>query len=177
MKYILPPTIQAGATFEACAALAAYPAPDWALNAYLRGPSVINLAAAADGAGHKFTQDAATTAGWAAGIYSYVVRASKGGEVFQVEAGTLEIAADLATQAEPGDVRTHAQRTLDAIEAVIEKRATKDQERYTINNRELWRTPIADLLKLRNTYRAEVRSERAKARGKSLWGAAVKVRL
>jgi hypothetical protein len=54
------------------------------------------------------------------------------------------------------------------LEAVIEGRASLDQERYRINNRELYRTPMETLIKLRNQYRAEVSRERAKASGKSL---------
>ena len=49
---------------------------------------------------------------------------------------------------------------LDAIEAVIENRATLDQERYRINDRELWRTPVTELIKLRQRYRAEVQAEK-----------------
>ena len=60
---------------------------------------------------------------------------------------------------------------------MIEKRASLDQERYRINNRELYRTPIADLLKLRDLYRAEVRREQAAARGQNPFGATVRVRL
>jgi hypothetical protein len=62
-------------------------------------------------------------------------------------------------------VRTHAQIALANIEAVLAKRSTQDQERYTINNRELWRTPLGDLLKLRDYYRAEVRREKQAQRG------------
>jgi hypothetical protein len=51
---------------------------------------------------------------------------------------------------------------LDAIEAIIEKRSTKDQDSYSIQGRSLGRTPIADLILLRDRYRAEwVREQRA----------------
>ena len=66
---------------------------------------------------------------------------------------------DLATKSTGYDARTHARIVLDAIEAVIENRASKDQERYMIAGRELWRTPIPMLLKLRQTYRAEVKAQ------------------
>lgn len=180
MKYILPPTIAAGVTFERCATLADYPAPTWVLTAHLRGPAVIDLTATADGLAHEFTVLASATSAWVAGVYQYVLRATNGADVRQVEAGQLEITADLVAAANPSDLRTHARRVLDAIEAVLEKRATLDQERYVIEGangrRELWRTPMGDLLKLRDTYRAEVRREDAAARGKSLWGPAVRVR-
>lgn len=180
LAYILPPKIQAGVTFERCAQLPQYPAPDWVLSLIMRGPSVINLAAAADGTGHKFAASATQTTEWNAGIYSYAIRVTKGEEVVQLEASTVEVLPDLAASTEPGDLRSHARKTLEAIEAVLEKRATRDQERYVIEGqngrRELWRTPVADLLKLRDVYRAEVRREDAAARGKSMWGPAVRVR-
>lgn len=163
-------------TFERCANLPQFPAPDWELSLHLRGPSVINLVAVADADGHKFTATAADSAGWKPGIYSYVVRATNGADVRQVDATTLEVLPDLASITDPSDLRSHARKALEAIEAVLEKRASRDQERYTIKDRELWRTPIADLLKLRDVYRAEVRREDAAARGKSLWGPAVRVR-
>ena len=50
-----------------------------------------------------------------------------------------------------------------------------DQERYRINNRELYRTPIADLIKLRDMYRAEVNRERAAKCGKNPFGRKVRV--
>ena len=49
----------------------------------------------------------------------------------------------------------HVRRVIDAIEAVIERRATKDQKSYSIDGRSLERTPIDELLLLRDRYRAE----------------------
>ena len=62
------------------------------------------------------------------------------------EAGALEIVADIAGMTEGHDPRAHAEKVLEAIEAVIEKRATKDQESYTIKNRSLARTGSTPLL-------------------------------
>ena len=47
------------------------------------------------------------------------------------------------------------------VEAVLEDRATKDQEEYTIGDRSLKRTPMKDLLVLRDTYRLDVKAEEA----------------
>lgn len=174
---ILPDKISAGLTFSQLITLTAYQAPGWTLTAALRGPAVINLTATAEGSQHRFAASAATTRGWVPGEYWYTVRATDGVDTIEIEAGQLAIAPDLAAAGDNYDGRTHAQRSLAAIEAVIEKRATLDQERYRINNRELYRTPIADLLKLRDVYRAEVRQEKAAARGKNLFGGSVRVRL
>lgn len=57
------------------------------------------------------------------------------------------------------DVTTHATKVLAAIEAVIEGRATVDQQSYTIEGRTLQRTPMQDLLLLRDRYKREVAQE------------------
>lgn len=174
---ILPDKIGAGLTFSRLVTKTAYPAPGWVLSIILRGPSAINLTATASGTQHQLLANAAITADWTPGIYEYTARISDGVDVFELEFGQLTITPDLAAAGEGHDGRSQARRTLDAIEAVIEKRASLDQERYRINNRELYRTPIADLLKLRDVYRLEVRREQASARGKNLFGAALRVRL
>ena len=177
VSQIIPAKITAGVTFETLASLAAYPAPAWALSFLLRGPSAADVTATAEGSLHRLRVEAAAAAAWLPGRYAYAVRAQNlAGEVREIEAGHLEVLADIANAAAGFDGRTQNRRTLDAINAVIEKRASRDQERYSINDRELWRTPIADLLKLRGTYVALCRAEDAKARGASVWGPALKVR-
>jgi hypothetical protein len=57
------------------------------------------------------------------------------------------------------DTRTHARKVLDAIEAVIEGRATKDQYEYQIQGRMLRLTPLPDLIKFRQLYKAEMQRE------------------
>lgn len=100
---------------------------------------------------------------WAAGEYSWAAFVTKAGERYTVDSGTLRIKANPAT-ASTLDSRTHARKTLDSIEAVIEGRATKDQMAYTIGGRELSRTPLKDLLMFRDRYRAEVAREDADER-------------
>lgn len=56
---------------------------------------------------------------------------------------------------------SHAETVLAAIEAVIERRATVDQQSYSIEGRSLARMPIDDLLRFRSQYRAEVANEQA----------------
>ena len=62
------------------------------------------------------------------------------------------------------DSRTHAQKTLDAIKAVIEKRASLDQQEYSIHGRQLKRMTIDELLKFRVVYEREVANEIVKER-------------
>lgn len=170
---IIPKEIAAGVTLELGVSFAEHPAPDWSLELTLRGPAAIDITSSADGDAHVISADAAATASWTAGRYSYQLRATDGTDVVTIERGELVIAPDLAAASAGYDGRTHARKVLDAIEAVIEGRASLDQQSYQINNRSLSRTPISDLLKLRNQYRAEVRAEAQRGAG---YGRKVKVR-
>jgi hypothetical protein len=173
---LIPTRFVAGTTFRVVLTLGAYPAPVWGASLILRGPLSIDLTATDDGAQHVLTESAAVTADWPAGVYWWAIRATDSDNVVQVDEGQITVAGDIAAADDGFDARSHAERTLAAIEAVIENRATTDQQKYTINNRELWRTPIADLLLLRNRYRDEVRRQKQARGGQSLLGRQVKVR-
>jgi hypothetical protein len=165
-REILPDRITAGLTLERNAILLAFLPPVWTLTAILRGPASITLAWIHDNTLHRLSVDAATTAAWLPGEYWYSVRATDGTQVVEVESDSLKIVADLASGTSPYSAQSHAERVLASIEAVIEQRASKDQERYKINNRELWRTPIADLMALRDRYKEEVKRAKLAKRGR-----------
>ena len=177
MAGYIPSKIVAGLTLEIPVTLTAYPAPDWTLTLVMRGPDAIDLSSTENGTCHQISAAASVTSAWASGSYWYSLRATDGVDVIEIEDGTVEIKPDLVAQDAGYDGRGHVEKVLSAIEAVIEGRATKDQERYRINNRELQRTPISDLITLRDTYRAEARKQRATAsRGNSLLGRRVLTR-
>lgn len=182
MNDILPAKISAGLTFSKLVTLTGYPATGWALSVALRGPSVIDLVGVADGVQHQLLATASDTAAYAPGLYSYSARVSDGnGVVIEVDVGRVEILPDLAQLPGGSDMRSHSRIVLENIRAVLEKRATMDQQRYIISTpngpRELWRTPIADLMKLEQTYLARVRAEDAAARGSNIFGREVRVSL
>lgn len=167
----IPVEAQAGLSFAATVTGA--PA-GYALALILRGPAQIDLVGDAQG---RFQAGGTTTASWAPGAYWWAVRATLGDDVQEIERGDILIRPDLAAAGPGYDGRSENQIALDAIKAVLAKRATLDQERYRINNRELHRTPIADLIKLRTFYAAQVRRENPRASGASRWGRAIPVRL
>lgn len=98
---------------------------------------------------------ATDSAAYNPGVYTWVARVDKAQEEFTVDEYRAEVRPNLSSGS-PVDDRTHAEKVLSAIEAVIERRASIDQQNYTIGGRSLGRTPLADLIELRNTYRAEV---------------------
>jgi len=126
------------------------------------GSTEIEITASESGSDYIIEVGQSTTTAYTAGVYhwqAYITRTSDSERV-TVDSGTWEIKAnrDAATT----DPRNHVKKVLDAIESVIEGRASKDQESYSIQGRALSRTPIADLITLRDKYRAEwVREQRA----------------
>lgn len=157
-----------------------YPPASYQLKYSLRlhGTTTVEIEITAAEAGSDYLVEvaAATTAGYTAGVYTwqaYIIRSSDSERV-TVGYGTIEVAPnrDVATT----DPRSHARKMLAAVEAVLENRATLDQQSYTIHGRSLQRTPIADLLKLRGYYRAEVGNELAAERNRQGKGSGNRVR-
>lgn len=157
---IEPTTLTAGDTWTWERTLADYPAPTWVLSYRLLSQAgEIAISASADGSDHLVSVAKATTAAYKAGLYKWFASVTDGTSRYQVGAGLVTVLPDPAAAGAGFDPRSHARRVLEAIEAVIEGRATKDQEEYSIGSRSLKRTPIAELLELRDRYRAEVRGE------------------
>lgn len=171
----IPGEIGAGVTFRVTVSFPVYPAPEWSVDLILRGPGQIDLASVADGENHAFHAPASATKNWVPGHYRFELRVSDGVDVVTVETGETRIAPDLASQAVGFDGRDHVRKVLDAVEAVIENRATIDQQSYQINNRSLQRTPMNELLRLRDRYKAELRRQRQGGRSGGL-GPQIKVR-
>lgn len=174
MSRIVPQTIASGFNFYAQTWQPDYSGAEWTLELLLRGVGTITLTGERDAARHVFSANAEETATWAAGEYAYFLRAVSGSDAYLLEQGTVRVLPDATKIADGSDIRSEAQKALDAIDAVLAKRATLDQQRYRINNRELERTDIADLLALRAHYYRLVQVEKAKASGKGLFGRQVK---
>lgn len=101
---------------------------------------------------HAVTISAATSDGLAAGDYLLVGRVNNGTEYYVVERRNLLVKPDPTDTS--FDARSHVKKVLDAIDAVIEGKASKDQEATSVEGRSLSRYPWGDLLKLRDKYAA-----------------------
>lgn len=155
-----PVTFTAGDTVKFSKSLPDYPASaGWSLTYYaIQHNHKFNVTAVANGDNFDVTISAATTAAYVYGDYYWEAYVSKAAERFKVGSGTFTVLRNLAVE-NNFDARSHARKTLDAIEAVIEGRASTDQEEYTIGNRSLKRTAISDLIVLADKYRAMVKAE------------------
>jgi hypothetical protein len=139
-----------------------YPASDsWVVYYVLvNETSRIAFNSTADGDFHLFDITTATTSAWKAGEYNYQRYVSDSTDRVTLDQGSVVIEKDFTTAS---DRRSHAKKVLDAIEAVIEDRASIDQQEYTINGRSLKRMTLDDLLKLRGYYKSVVRKEAGKS--------------
>lgn len=155
----IPNQLIAGDTWSWTRSLDDYPAPMWTATVYFEHSSAsFNAAGTADGSDHVFTVSAATTTGKAAGRYKWSLRVTDGTSAFTVEEGWVEIKPNPAA-AGNRDPRSWARRTLDAVEATLEGRATDGQLAHTIKDRSISRIPIPELITLRTQLRQEVRTE------------------
>lgn len=158
--------LTAGDTLNFTASVPDYPASaGWTLKYHLAPRSAagaaIDITAAAAGDDYLVQQSAVTTLAWGAGYYTWSAYVEKSGERYTVSRGQLQIRAASSNMVAGVDDRTHARKVLDAIRAVIEGRASVDQQEYSIGSRSLKRTPMADLIMLENRYANMVKSEEA----------------
>ena len=162
----MPSAIHAGDTLLLNISQDDYPAPDWTVTFSFRcaGGSTIDLSASDNGADHLFSVAAATTSAWVPGLYKGVGRATDGTSYVTFWKGTLEVLPDLSTQPDNYDTRTHAEKCLDAIEAVLEGKASKDILSTVIAGQSISRLTPQQLMEWRAYYRDEVAAEQAKER-------------
>ena len=111
-----------------------------------------------------------TTTGYAVGDYvweAYITKTSSSNRIM-VDSGRTSITENLANT--NADLRSHAKKVLDALQAVIENRSTMDQSSMSIAGRSLSRMSVDELLKFRDRYKAEYLKEIKLARIKNKQG-------
>lgn len=156
---IEPTVIVAGDTLKWQKTLENFPASQgWTLTyTLINATGKRTFTATADGDSFLVTVAASTTATWAAGSYSYRGQVAKAGEVYTISTGTMTVQPSFA--AATLDDRSQAQKMLDAVNAVLEGRATSAVAEYEIAGRQLKYISIPDLLKLRDRLRFDVQRE------------------
>lgn len=154
----IPQQLRAGDTVRWRRELSDYPADGgWTLKYTLVGPTALHsVTAAADGAAHAVTIAATDSAAYESGSYRVQEYVEKAGERYTLSAVNLQVLPDLTT--ESSGYRSHARKMLDAIEAWLERKAPTAAG-VEVDGRKLQNYPLADLLALRDKYRAEVRME------------------
>lgn len=155
-------------------------ADDYSLELVARGPSLLRITGARHSSESNrwdFTAFPAETKDLLPGRYWYAIRASNGAQIIDLATGSFTAREDLATAEGAVDLRTPDEIALDNIDAVIAGRAKIDQQRYRINNRELYRESMTELLRLRRYYANRVRAAQMKAMGVNPWNRKIRIRL
>ena len=110
---------------------------------------------------------ASTTATYNAHTYkwnAYITRTSDSARSI-VDSGIILLTPNYADT--NADVRSHAKKVLDALEAVIQGRASIDQSSMSIAGRSLSRMTIDEIMTFRDRYKADYLKEIKKARIKN----------
>jgi hypothetical protein len=140
---------------------AVYPAPAYSLAYHLApragGPALV-APATPDADGFLVSVAATATAALVAGPWVWALRVTRASDAAAVTeaTGCVEICPNPSSGA---DTRSQARRLLDAINAVLERRAGKDVDAYTIEGRSLTRIPFAELRATRARLLREVAAE------------------
>jgi hypothetical protein len=95
-----------------------------------------------------------------AGRYYWQLFAERGTTRILLKNGELCVSANLLNEGAGFDGRTDAEKGLDAVEACLVGKASKDQLSYSIKGRTLTRYSVDELLKLRAHFVRLVRKER-----------------
>lgn len=165
MDYREPLEVAIGDTAIWTRVLPDYQASDgWALSYALRGPAVVDITSEADGDNHLVTiaSDTLTVAGTYF-VQGFVTKDSVRHSVYR---GRIIATPDLSAADANYDGSSHAAKVIAAIEAVIEGRATRDQQEMQVDGDRLVRTPFEVLIQIRNRYRHELASEVAREKRK-----------
>ena len=162
-----PSQVRAGDTVKWTRSLSDYlPDDSWVLTYVLRGPEgEIDITASDNGDGtHLVNVAPATTAAWAAGEYEWIAQVSDGTDVYTADYGTIVILPDLAEHSGSYDHRSWTKRSLDAVEAVLEGRASRSDQTYSIGTRQLQHMSHTELWDLRSNLQSEYKREQARER-------------
>lgn len=149
----------AGETWKWTVSLADYAAPTYVLKYYFRGPKKLDVTFTASGSDHTAEVSASTTGALTPGYYEYQAVVTKAGEVYQVARGGVEVVAGLEAAGEGHDGRSLVKKTLDAIRANLHGLASREEQQYQINGRQLTLMSREQLLMLEGEFAARYRNE------------------
>lgn len=164
MAATIPTTVPAsfivGDTVKWTRTIADYLASDgWVLSyAFVNtGATFSESTSTADGDDHAIVISAADSANLTAGTYQWQEYATLDSERFITGYGTIVVQPNYASGAV--DNRSHVKKVLDAIESVIEGRASEDASSLSVAGRSITKMTLDELVAARSHYRVEYQSE------------------
>jgi hypothetical protein len=169
----IPSTLRIGDTWSWTDSLDDYPSPTWTLKYALRkhDESVIDITGTEDGTDHSLDVTAAVSAGYVPGEYAWSAFVEDGSgaslERHTVGSGTVKLLPSIHAATSATDLRTYAQKMLDAIEAVMFGRATHADLSLTINGKAIQYMKPKELREERAYFQSEVAKEQRAESGKN----------
>ena len=160
----MPSAVYAGDTLLLLLGFGDYPADEsWTLTFDFRKKdgSLITFSSTASGASHAITVAKDDTGVWIPGTYAGVAYVDDGSQRFTVWRGQLEVLPNLAIEDANYDARSHAQKCLDAINLVLEGKASRDVLNTTIAGQSVGRMSFRELLEAKAYYESIVANELA----------------
>jgi hypothetical protein len=135
-----------------------YPAAQYTLKYFLRGPANgdsldLTASTAPNGSDFLLTATADQTKNLGSGTYGWQQCILDGdGKRTELGRGQVQILADIASQTAPYDARSFVKKTLDAIQAVIQGTAGRVEKQYMVAGRELQLRSFDELTKLEGEF-------------------------
>lgn len=163
----IPDELRLGDTWFFELSYSSFPAGTWNLVAYFSScAEKFSATGAQNGTAHRFTVAASTTAGYEAGGYNYQLRAehASDGRKFTVGDGYVDLLPPLSKQA---DHRSRVKKILDALDAVIEGRATNDHLAVSVAGRSISKMGVRELQEFRAWYAQQWDLQKGKDRQKA----------
>tara|TARA_B100000214_G_scaffold98398_1_gene68516 strand:- start:4180 stop:4767 length:588 start_codon:yes stop_codon:yes gene_type:complete len=164
-----PTVCYAGTTWKWKIDNSDYPADQWTLVYYFRenkGQYSFDITATADDKTHVVTYAKTDTDDIAPGIYAGQGFVSKGSERFIIYDGTLEVLPDFNLQKTGQDLRSHSEKVLEQIKALLEGRFVSDDASYSIAGRSLTKLSPQELIEAKDYYQKRVVTELRKNRAR-----------
>lgn len=158
----MQPQLTAGDSLLFSVAGGSYPASSgWVLTHLLVprvGTGVVTIPSIASGDDFEIAVPATTTAGWAAGEYSWFRRVERAGEKYTIEQGQLTIRPNPESLNGTFDGRSQARKAVDELRAALAA-WSPIQRRYKIGEREMEFNSSAEIIKLLTWWEQQVAAE------------------
>lgn len=156
----VPGVLLIGDTWEWERQVSEYPADAWTLAYhFVNAAGAIEIPTTGSGSTFTVSRTPAQTEVYSPGNYRWVARVTEiagSGRRFTLNDGWTDVKPDPSTVVDP---RSRARRTLDAINAVIEGKASSDHMSVSYQGRQVTRMSWSELLQARDRLREEVRVE------------------
>lgn len=168
----VPDKIHAGDSVNWNISNSDYPAPTWTLTfTFINERDKFSITSTADGDSHAISVAPAISGKYPAGLYYWKCRASDGTDKYLIQEGRTTVLQNLEdANLKSADLRSHAKKVLDAVEAVIENRASDSDMSMSVDGQSITNFSPEQLTDLRSKYLSiynkELNAERV-AQGRS----------